>query len=457
MKKIILLIAAIAVISCKNEAPIDYAIVSGKIVNKNVGEFSINSKDRSIKEIITVQEDGSFIDTLRFNNGSYMLYDGKNATELYLEAGNNIVVNYDAKDFSSTLKISGKGSEISNYLALKGKKERNLKGEGMTVYELEEGDFKAKFGEIKIALEELINSTEGISDEYKVKERKALNYAYLGQLNIYERYHAHFAKKPEFKISEDFLNELDGLVFDNEEDFKFSTDYKNLVTSHYREMSAELVKKDSIDEDLAFLKITTAILNETIKNSLMFDSAKYGVTYAENLEEYYNIFINASTNEENNKVITESYNKLKTVAKGQPSPKFVGFENYLGGTTSLDDLKGKYVYVDVWATWCGPCKKEIPSLKEVEKKYHGKNIEFVSISVDKASDHDKWKKMVEEKELKGIQLFSDKDWGSDFVQGYSIKGIPRFILIDPNGNIVSSNAPRPSESRLIDMFNELKI
>jgi len=457
MKKICLLIAAIAVISCKTEAPIDYAVLSGKIINKEVGELSINSKDRSVKEVIEVKEDGSFVDTLMLKTGSYMLYDGKNVAEVYLDAGTNIVVNYDAKNFSETLSISGKDAEISNYLAVKGKKEKEMRGEGMTVYELDEKEFKAKFVEIKQVLEGLVNSTEGISEEFKAMEVKGLKYSYLGQLNIYERYHAHFAKKPEFKISEGFLNELDGLVYDNEEDFNYSADYKNLVTSHYRTESAELVKKDSINEDLAFLKTAAGISNETIKNSLMFDSAKYGVTYAENLEEYYNIFINSSTNEENNKVITESYNKLKMVAKGQPSPKFVGFENYLGGTTSLDDLKGKYVYVDVWATWCGPCKREIPSLKEVEKKYHGKNIEFVSISVDKAKDHDKWKKMVEEKELKGIQLFSDKDWGSDFVQGYSIKGIPRFILIDPDGNIVSSNAPRPSESRLIDLFDELKI
>ncbi|VAW24000.1 hypothetical protein MNBD_BACTEROID04-1687, partial [hydrothermal vent metagenome] len=133
------------------------------------------------------------------------------------------------------------------------------------------------------------------------------------------------------------------------------------------------------------------------------------------------------------------------------------YENFAGGTTSLDDLKGKFVYVDVWATWCGPCKREIPYLKELEGKYRGKKIEFVSISVDKSADHDKWQKMVKEKELKGIQLFSDKDWDSDFVKEYLIKGIPRFILIDPNGNIVNSNAPRPSDSKLIDLFNELKI
>ena len=105
----------------------------------------------------------------------------------------------------------------------------------------------------------------------------------------------------------------------------------------------------------------------------------------------------------------------------------------------------------------GPCKREIPFLKEVEEKYHGKNIEFVSISIDKAKDHAKWKKMIEEKEMGGMQLFADNDWSSDFVKGYLIQGIPRFILIDTEGNIINANAPRPSSSKLIDLFNEYSI
>lgn len=156
--------------------------------------------------------------------------------------------------------------------------------------------------------------------------------------------------------------------------------------------------------------------------------------------------------------------------KGQPSPTFENYQNYKGGTTSLSDLKGKYVYVDIWATWCGPCKREIPFLKEIEKKYHNKNIEFVSISVDngrgykgetpeakKAASVEGWKKMIAEENLGGIQLLADKDWKSDFVQGYQIQGIPRFILIDPDGNVVDANAPRPSSPKLIELFDKLKI
>ncbi|PHS54728.1 MAG: hypothetical protein COB01_00915 [Lutibacter sp.] len=457
MKKIGLFIAAIVVISCKNETPIDYAVVSGKIMNKGVSELTIRSNNQVFKKTLNVLEDGSFEDTLRVKKGIYKLYDGKNITEVYIDVGNNVNISYDATDFSNTLTITGIGSKISNYLYAKGIKERKMKGEGTRVYELKEMPYKAKFSEIRTTLEQLIDSTEGISEEFKVKERRGLNYYYLGKLNIYESYHAHYTKNSEFKISEGFLDELKELNFEKEEDFIFSTDYKNIVTSHFYEEATKLAEKDSIAEDIAFLKAAGAISNEFIKNSLLYDNAKYSVTYTEDLETFYSTFKGLSTNETHKKEITESYNKLIAVAKGQPSPKFVGYENYTGGTTSLDDLKGKYVYVDVWATWCGPCKREIPFLKEIEKKYHGKNIEFVSISVDKAKDHGKWLDMVKEKELKGIQLFSDKDWESDFVKGYLIKGIPRFILIDPNGIIVSSNAPRPSDDKLIETFNELGI
>ena len=141
--------------------------------------------------------------------------------------------------------------------------------------------------------------------------------------------------------------------------------------------------------------------------------------------------------------------------KGAPSPVFSSYENHSGGTTSLTDLKGKYVYIDVWATWCGPCKAEIPHLKKVEADYHGKNIEFVSVSIDRPKDHEKWVSMVIEKELGGVQLYADNNWESKFVKDYYIKGIPRFILIDPDGNVISPNAPRPSDPKLRTLLEEL--
>ena len=149
----------------------------------------------------------------------------------------------------------------------------------------------------------------------------------------------------------------------------------------------------------------------------------------------------------------------------KPAPKFEGYENVKGGKTSLDDLKGKYVYIDVWATWCGPCIREIPSLKGIEKDYHDKNIEFVSISVDDgrgfkgdaAAARVGWQEMVSEKSLGGTQLLSDKGWKSDFISGFKINSIPRFLLIDPNGVVVNADAPRPSSPKLRALFESLNM
>ncbi|MEM0542523.1 TlpA disulfide reductase family protein [Flavobacterium sp. j3] len=136
------------------------------------------------------------------------------------------------------------------------------------------------------------------------------------------------------------------------------------------------------------------------------------------------------------------------------APNF-DYENHKGGKTSLESMKGKYVYIDVWATWCGPCRAEIPFLKAAEEKYHGKNIEFVSISVDVQKDYEKWRTFVTEKGLGGIQLFADKNWQSDFITAFGINSIPRFILIDPNGIVVDADAKRPSNPKLSEQLDSL--
>ena len=151
-------------------------------------------------------------------------------------------------------------------------------------------------------------------------------------------------------------------------------------------------------------------------------------------------------------------------AKGTTSPTFSNYENYSGGESSLKDFYGKFIYIDVWATWCGPCKAEIPSLKKLESKYKTKNIEFISISVDDArrsgtmeKAYESWKKMVKDKQLTGTQLITGNGWNTDFIQDYKISAIPRFILIDPKGNIIDADAPRPSSKRLIELLNDLGI
>lgn len=131
------------------------------------------------------------------------------------------------------------------------------------------------------------------------------------------------------------------------------------------------------------------------------------------------------------------------------------FENHKGGTTNLNDLRGKYLYIDIWATWCGPCRKEIPHMKKLEADYHGKNIEFISISIDSPKDYEKWKAFVSNENMGGIQLYAQNAWEADIVRDFNIRGIPRFILIDPAGKIIDPDVERPSTEAIRKQFDEL--
>lgn len=142
---------------------------------------------------------------------------------------------------------------------------------------------------------------------------------------------------------------------------------------------------------------------------------------------------------------------------GMPSPEFNNYINYNGGTTSLKDLRGSYVFIDVWATWCGPCKYEFPYIAKVEKEFHGKNIKFVSISIDRLKDEQKWRDMIKAQNLSGVQLLADNEIDSKFVASYYIQGIPRFIVLDKEGKIISHDAPRPSEPALTELLNTLDL
>ena len=115
------------------------------------------------------------------------------------------------------------------------------------------------------------------------------------------------------------------------------------------------------------------------------------------------------------------------------------------------------VVVDVWATWCGPCRAQTPHLKKLEEELKGRDVVFISYSVDEAKDLDKWKKLVAADGLGGVQLIGDAAFKSPICVNYKINAIPRFMVFDKAGNIVSIDAPRPSTPELKQLLeNELK-
>ncbi len=434
MKHLLLFASISLIIGCSTPEKVDYAIFSGKIINRT--DDAIIVKGGDYNQEVPVAEDGSFSQNLVVKEGYYTINYNHEYGDIYLKPGFDLNLSLDTEAFDESLQYTGKGANENKLLA---EKINILIAELPAtdqLYKLEEADFLNKVDNYIKLCKSALGAAE-VDDLFKNQEEKSIKYEHLTYLKNYPTYHKHFAKKENVEVSELFLKPFENLDMDNSKDFELFNNYRSIVNAKFWENLEKDEKASSILEKIKLYK------SENIKNALLKSVVRYiGPSY-DDAEELASGIIELTSDEELKQKVSSKIEKVKLLAVGKESPKFA-FANTNGESVALDDLKGKLVYIDVWATWSGPCKREIPHLKALEKEYHNESVEFVSISVDEEKDHQKWVDMVTEKELKGLQLFADKSWKSDFIQSYDIEGIPRFILIDKDGKIISSDAPRPS-------------
>lgn len=139
-----------------------------------------------------------------------------------------------------------------------------------------------------------------------------------------------------------------------------------------------------------------------------------------------------------NEIFTKRDEHRKAIAKaaenikpGKPAPDFT-LNDLEGKPLSLSSLKGKYVVLDFWGSWCGWCIKGIPHMKEYYKKYNGK---FEILGIACGDTQDKWKKAVEDNQLPWLNVINDEKDGTDISNTYAVTGYPTKVVIDPEGNI----------------------
>ena len=138
----------------------------------------------------------------------------------------------------------------------------------------------------------------------------------------------------------------------------------------------------------------------------------------------FSIFSSISQSDEdvplNNMVISENPRPISTVI----------FENYLGNEIKLKDYHGKLLIINFWATWCAPCKKEMPSLDNLYQKNNFKNLEILAVNMEQPN-HSKSKKFFEDLKIKKLEIFFDKNL--TFVKEFKLRGVPTTILINKKG------------------------
>jgi hypothetical protein len=341
--------------SCKKEKDViikkDYAIFSGTIKNSKENHFMIIGKH--INQQINLNEDGSFLDTLKIKVITTNAFKINSIQiPIYFKNGYNVQLNADANNYINTIKYIGEGNKENEYLLSQfkyGKKAGNVGENG--IFSLNETEFSANMKKYKKGLDSI-----------------------------------------------------------------------NLIYKDIDPALLELTKKQNIKS------------LDLVKN--LYNSTK-----------------------EANKKQKEA---LKKLAKGIISPTFNNYENTKGELVSLKDFRGNYVYIEIWGTWIKKYTENAKKANKIKHKYINKNIKFITLCADnKASSgtiryaKQKWKLAVESNKLLGTHLFAGND--REFLKEYQVRFLPRYILIDPKGQIITAKAPALYENELTKLFKTLKL
>ena len=204
---------------------------------------------------------------------------------------------------------------------------------------------------------------------------------------------------------------------------------------------------DMTDYGLAYLKVVKQkVTDSDVRHALLDECAKtvlsYGKDYAD-IDKFWKPYCEMAAGDSS--LISRYASKvaaIKSTKKGMMAPDFT-FSDRDGKSHRLSDMRGKVIYIDCWATWCGPCCKEIPFLEKRVAEYKGNNkVRFISISVD--SNKQAWLKKLDKDKPAWEQFIVSKEENLALSKAYGITGIPRFLIINADGTIADSDAFRPS-------------
>ena len=254
-----------------------------------------------------------------------------------------------------------------------------------------------------------------------------------GQINVQLSADAHSAtgtpNNDAYQTIRQQLNDLNKQAFATYEAMGDST-----LTDEQREAKG----KDLEALEVKMTEITNAGISQNITNAVGVYLLKRNY-YNMSVEELDPLMPQISATYANDPVIIrikENVEKLKATAVGQ---KFTDFEMQTpdGKAVKLSDYvgKGKVVLVDFWASWCGPCRREMPNLVEAYKKYRNKGFEIVGVSLDR--DAEAWKNGIEKLDITWPQMSDLKYWDCEGAKLYAVSSIPHTVLIDGEGVILA--------------------
>lgn len=447
---IIVCIAALLISSCADKQPKD-TFISGKIDNQPDNYGLLISK--GLTDTISIASDGTFNFVKSLKHPSYFTFRvGRNVSTIYLAPGDNLFISLNLEVRTNEPVYSGPSAELNSYLIKAYKVSRGLTSDFRGLYSQPIDVFNAKVDSVKNEVLSLLASENIHNQKFKESERERLEFWALGLKYDYPSYNAR----------------IQGLTFNPDSaDYSFMENLDlnmdlNLVMSEYATLVNKYIQgihwatisksenkgKSRFEQNvMLFDLIDSLVQNPEIRDYIKHQSVVETIQWEslEDAKNFVELYMKVVATDAYKALVNNAFDKRMLLAPGNSAPSFT-LTGIDGNEYSLSDFAGKLVYIDFWASWCGPCRAEIPFLLKLKDAYKDKPVAFVAISID--DDIDAWKKMVAEKELKGYQLHAEKAWSSDVAKKYQIKGVPTFVLIDGNGKIIEYNVARPSNPEI---------
>ncbi len=403
----------------------------------------LKNSEIAIAELKTI--DSTYIDTIingrfSFNVKADNYIDLKLGEwiPLFAEFGDSIFIDYES---SKRIQFSGFGFEESEFLY----KKRNLMMElgledprkiDIALFSSKPEQFIETIDSVKqIRIKQLNDYRKlkpQISNSFYNTEILLINYFWINQQFGYPGFNEMLTNiKPE--LPDNYYKFADLIETNNEELFKFD-DYKSTLRSYLDFRAKELKDKYTLAKEIfTESEIFEDIMFREINSQINFNGI-------DGIDSICDDFLAIIKDKGRKDYLTEKYNNWSNLAKGKKAPEFEILDDN-GNMVRLSDFLGKFVYIDCWSSFCGPCIREMPEMKKLSDELKNENIIFVSISAD--SDKEKWLSKIKEFELNTINLCTEGATHK-FNNDYNAKAFPRYIFIDDKGFIIDATAEKPS-------------
>ncbi len=291
------------------------------------------------------------------------------------------------------------------------------------------------------------NTRKALSSRFIERIKQMREYEDLSMLIRYPMMHRYLSGNKEAKTEASFYSFMDKSTLQHDHALNLAA-YCEYVKDHEQWASKELggIRQDSVTSTEEYYKKRyqyarnnyTGQVRSFLLSALLIEAFPY-VNVNSILPEV-NDYRALKPVKKNSDLVEVALSRAIALSPGKPAPLFT-LTNLQGQQVSLSDFRGKVVYLDFWASWCGPCIGELPHAKKLKEKFEGSDVVFLYISVD--DDEKDWRNMVEKKEMAGVHLLS-KGFRSEVPMAYNVRGIPSYWIIGRDGQIINNNPSRPS-------------